>query len=57
MKKVEDLTIEELEFLIEQKILEIFVDPDYGLELRDEFKEKLRQRLENSSPRIFHSSP
>ena len=54
MKKVGDLTLEELEFLIEQKILEIFGDPDYGLELKEEFKEKLKKRLEESGPKIPH---
>jgi hypothetical protein len=54
MVKVKDLTIDDLEHLIEQKVLEILGDPDSGLELRDEFKEKLRERLKNSSKRIPH---
>lgn len=33
MTKVKDLTIDELEYLIEQKILEVLGDPDSGLEL------------------------
>ena len=52
MTKVKDLTVEELEYLIEQKILEILGDPDSGLELRDEFKEELRERLKSPSKRI-----
>ena len=45
MKKVGDLTIEELEHLIEAKILEVVGDPDSGLELRDEVKDRLRSSL------------
>ena len=54
MAKVKDLTIEDLEYLIEQKILEVLGDPDYGLKLKKEFKEKLRKRLKNSSQKISH---
>jgi len=45
MKKVGDLTIDELEDLIEARILEVLGDPDAGLELRDEVKERLRSSL------------
>jgi hypothetical protein len=45
MSKVKDLTIEDLEFLIEQKVLEILGDPDSGLELKPEFKRELGRRL------------
>ncbi len=54
MAKVKDLTIDELEYLIEQKILEVLGDPDSGLELKEEFKEELKERLENPSKRIPH---
>ena len=54
MSKVKDLSIEDLEYLIEQKILEILGDPDAGLELRDDFKEKIRKRLEMPSKRVSH---
>jgi hypothetical protein len=54
MAKVKDLTIDELEYLIEKKILEVLGDPDYGLELREEFKQELKGRLENPSGRISH---
>ena len=54
MAKVQDLTIEDLEYLIEQKILEILGDPDYGLELKKEFKEKLKERLKSTSKKISH---
>ena len=55
MAKVKDLTIDDLEYLIEQKVLEILGDSDSGLELKDEFKEGLRKRLKNSSERISHA--
>jgi len=43
------LSEEDLELLIERKILEILGDPDAGLELRTEFKRRLEQRLEDSA--------
>jgi hypothetical protein len=54
MVRVKDLTIDDLEYFIEQKVLEILGDPDSGLELKDEFKEELRERLTNPSNRISH---
>ena len=36
MPDVKDLTIDELEYLIEQKILEVLGDPHSGLELKPE---------------------
>jgi len=54
MTKIKDLSIDDLEYLIEQKVLEILGDPDAGLELRDEFREALRNRLKNSSKRTSH---
>jgi len=45
MKKVGDLTIDEPEDLIEARILEVLGDPDAGLELRDEVKDRLRSSL------------
>lgn len=54
MAKVKDLTIDELELLIEQKILEFFGDPDSGLELKQEFKDELKRRLKITSGRISH---
>jgi hypothetical protein len=46
---VADLTIDEFKDLIKevvtQTILEIFGDPDEGLELRDEIQERLRRSL------------
>jgi len=54
MRTVRDLTIDELEGLIEQKILEVLGDPDSGLELKEEFKQELKRRLENPSHTISH---
>jgi hypothetical protein len=54
MAKVKDLTIDDLEFLIEQKVLEILGDPDSGLELKPEFKQELGRRLGASSRRTSH---
>lgn len=54
MPKVKDLSVDDLEQLIEQKILEMLGDPDSGLELADEFRRKLRERLEERSKRIPH---
>jgi len=54
MTSVKDLTIDELEYLIEQKILGLLGDPDSGLELKEEFKQELKRRLENPLRRIPH---
>jgi RNase P/RNase MRP subunit POP5 len=55
MNNVRDLTIDELEYLIEQKILEVLGDPDSGLDLKEEFKQELKRRLENPLGRIPHN--
>ena len=54
MDKIKDMTIEDLEHLIEHKLLEILGDPDSGLQLNKEFKTKLEQRLKKPSERISH---
>ena len=54
MKTIGAMSQNELESHIEQKILETFGDPDSGLELREDFKEKLKSRLSSSSKRISH---
>ena len=54
MAKVEELTTEDLELLIEQKVLEMLGDPDSGLELKEEFKTQLKERYKKSSVRISH---
>lgn len=52
--KIKDMSVNELEQLIEHKLLEILGDPDSGLQLKKEFKRKLEQRLKKSSKRISH---
>ncbi len=47
MRRIGALSEEDLELLIERKILEILGDPDAGLELRTEFKRRLEQRLKD----------
>jgi len=54
MTNIKDLTIDELEYLIEQKILEVLGDPDSGLELREEFRQARERRKENPSGGIPH---
>ena len=54
MLKVKDLSMDDLEYLIEQKLLAILGDHDSGLELTDEFKKKLTERLKKPSRRISH---
>ncbi len=54
MTKVKDLTVDELELLIERKILEILGDPESGLQLREEFRQELRKRLAEDTSRIPH---
>ncbi|MBM3131771.1 MAG: hypothetical protein FJY85_11990 [Deltaproteobacteria bacterium] len=49
MRKVSDLTTEELELLIEQKVEQIVGDPDSGLQLKEEFKAELKKRLRQTS--------
>jgi len=47
MPSIKDMTEEQLELFIEHKILEILGDPDFELGLRDEFKQKLVERLQD----------
>lgn len=54
MSKVKDMSIEDIEQLIKNKILRIFGDPEAGLQLSDEFKKKLKARLKEPSKRVFH---
>jgi len=54
MTKLNDLTVEYLEELIEQKLLEIVGDPDSGLQLEKNFKEKLERRLRNVPKKDSH---
>ena len=47
--KVQDLTVEQLKTLIgevvEEKLKELLGDPDWGMELREEVKERLKLSL------------
>ena len=54
MPKVKDMSVDDLEQLIEHKLLEFLGDPDSGLQLKKEFKRKLEQRLKKPSKRISH---
>jgi hypothetical protein len=54
MAGVNAMTMDELEQLIEQKLLEFLGDPDSGLQLQPEFKNKLELRLKKVSPRVSH---
>jgi hypothetical protein len=55
MTKVKDMTINDLEELIEQKLLEIVGDTDSGLHLEKGFKEKLERRLRSVSRKVSHN--
>ena len=52
MPEVKDLTMNDLEYLIKQKILEMLRDLDSTLALTDEFKKELKERLGKPSKRI-----
>ena len=54
MTKLNDLAVEYLEELIEQKLLEIVGDPDSELRLEKSFKEKLERRLRNVPRKVSH---
>ncbi len=54
MGKVRAITAENLDQIIEHKVLEILGDPDAGLRLKPAFRKKLQQRLKNSSRRTPH---
>lgn len=45
MKKINDITIEDLNLIIEEKVIELSGDPDSGLALKEEFKTELERRL------------
>ena len=50
MKTVAEMTVDELrdliENVVEEKLAELIRDPDHGLGLREEFKERLRRTIE-----------
>jgi len=54
MAKVKDMTIQDIEQLIENKFLELIGDPDSGLKLRKDFRAKLEKRLKKPAQRIPH---
>jgi hypothetical protein len=54
METINQLTIDDLENLIEQKIIEILGDPDIRLDLKEEFREELKTRLSRRSRAIAH---
>jgi len=53
--RIGDLTVDDLEYLIEQKVLEMLGDPDAGLELREEFRQRLKSRLDATSRKVSHA--
>lgn len=54
MQKVKNLTTADFENFIEQKVLEIIGDPDYNLQLNENFKKKLEKRLKKNSKKYSH---
>jgi hypothetical protein len=54
MTKTQSMTTQDLEQFIEHKVLEIIGDPDSGLQLKEEFKATLRERLKKPSDRTSH---
>lgn len=54
MARAKAMTADDIEQLVEQKLLELIGDPDSGLHLRKEFKAKLEQRIKKPSKRISH---
>jgi hypothetical protein len=54
LETINQITIEDLENLIEQKIIEILGDPDTNLDLREDFKEELKARLSSRTKRVSH---
>jgi hypothetical protein len=54
MENISQLTIDDLENLIEQKIIEVLGDPDISLNLREDFKKELKDRLKRKVKRFSH---
>jgi hypothetical protein len=54
MTNLSQLTKDDLENLIEQKIMEILGDPDTFLDLKQEFRAELRRRIARRSKRFDH---
>jgi hypothetical protein len=54
MAEATKIPLDELEDLIERKLLEILGDPDSGLRLRPEFKKRIAERMDKPSKRVTH---
>ena len=54
MARAKTMTADDIEQLVEQKLLEIIGDPDSGLHLKKEFRAKLEKRLKKPSMRTSH---
>jgi hypothetical protein len=54
MAKVKEMTADDLEQLIEHKVVEMLGDPDAGLRLKPEFRKKLESRLKQNGLRTCH---
>ncbi len=54
MPKVKEMSVDDIEQIVEHKLLEIIGDPDSGLQLKKEFKSELQKRLKKSSRRTHH---
>ncbi len=54
MAKAKKITIDDIEQIVEHKLLEILGDPDSGFQLTREFKAKIERRLKKPSERISH---
>ncbi|KJR40795.1 hypothetical protein MCHI_003312 [Candidatus Magnetoovum chiemensis] len=52
--KLQDMTTEDLDLYIEQKLLEFFGDPDAVLNLKSKFKDNLLKRLNQKHKRYSH---
>ena len=53
MNKIKDITINDLNQIIEEKVIELLGDPDSGLQLKEEFKAELAEKLYVVSAKIF----
>lgn len=54
MPKAKEMTTDEIEQIIEQKLLEMIGDPDSGLHLKKKFRSALENRLKKPSKRTSH---
>lgn len=54
MPKTKGMTVEEIEQIVEQKLLEIIGDPDSGLPLNKKSRTKIEQRLKKPAEKVSH---